>query len=80
MELMTIKDVAKKLGVSENWVYSAIYGFTSLLFLTSVWAGTFAFVRMISRSGSRNKSETQSDWVQQDRLPKDREKDATPQG
>ena len=22
MELMTIKDVAKKLGVSENWVYS----------------------------------------------------------
>ena len=22
MELMTIKDVARKLGVSENWVYS----------------------------------------------------------
>ena len=24
MELMTIKDVAKKLGVSENWVYSQL--------------------------------------------------------
>src|SRR4051794_13332985 len=60
--------------------FIAISGFASLLFLTSAWAGTFVFVKRISRSGSTSWSGTQSEWVQRDRLPKDREKDATPEG
>jgi len=79
MELMTIKDVAKKLGVSENSVF-AIFVFVNLFFLTSVWAGTFDFVRRISRSGSRSRSGTRSERVQHDRLPKHRENDATSEG
>src|SRR3954465_6349815 len=60
--------------------FIAISGFANRLFLTSVWAGTFVFVKRISRSGLRSRFGTQSEWVQHDRLPKDREKNATSEG